>query len=443
MVNKDLDSDYKEIVKGLAKLSEIDYYRQQKDAAKNLGVSITALDRLVKQARSQLFNTDARKIFPDIEPWHENVDGKTLLDALEHVINRFIAFPSINEAKAITLYIIYTYCYDIFDYSPILNISSPEKRCGKSTLLSVLKRIVNRPLIAASISSAAVFRTIEKFKPTLILDEADTFLVNNEEMRGVINSGHERESAYVVRCVGDQHETVCFNTWCPKIIAGIGRLPGTIEDRSIIIQLRRKLGSESKEKLRDVPKTVVQQLAQKCLRFAMDNTECLEKIIPPVPKTLNDRSADNWAPLITIAKLGGDEWLKAAMDAAIQLSGIKQESISVGVELLQDIKNIFDREKLDRLSTSALLNMLCAEAEAPWATYNQGKPLSARQLASKLKSYKIRSRDMRVPPYNNSLKGYLVSDFSESFARYLPYLPALPQGEVLSATTRQALSDGL
>ncbi|WP_010597692.1 DUF3631 domain-containing protein [Rickettsiella massiliensis] len=181
------------------------------------------------------------------------------------------------------------------------------------------------------------------------LDEADTFLLDNEEMRGVINSGHERESAYVIRCVGDKHEAVRFNTWCPKVIAGIGRLPETIEDRSIVIQLRRKLSNEKKVKLRDISKLVFQQLVQKCMRFVAYNMEVLGKIKPVISETLNDRAVDNWSPLVAIAKLAGHEWLEVATEAAVQLSDIKREPISVGVELLQDIKNIFAIKNLDRL----------------------------------------------------------------------------------------------
>ena len=437
MINNSIDCNIEGVVKELAQLSEVDYQYQRKDVGKQLGVPLVLLDKLVKKERCA-HDARASEIFPVIEAWHEEVNGKALLDELEKTINRFIAFPSSYEAKAITLHILFTYCTDVFDYSPILNVCSPEKRCGKSTLLSVLKRLVNRPLIASNISPAAIFRSIDKLKPTLILDEADTFLLDNEEMRGVINSGHERESAYVIRCVGDKHEAVRFNTWCPKVIAGIGRLPETIEDRSIVIQLRRKLSNEKKVKLRDISKLVFQQLVQKCMRFVADNMEVLGKIKPAIPEILNDRAADNWSPLVAIAKLAGDEWLKVATEAAVQLSDIKRESISVGVELLQDIKNIFAIKNLDRLYTHELLEALYADIEAPWVTYNQGKPLTARQLASQLKKYSIHSKDMRIPPLNRNLKGYAIDDFSETFSRYLS---SCSQEGILSATTRQTNND--
>ena len=403
-------------IKRLAALDKVGYELTRKDIAKNFDIRETELDKFV-DAERKILNSSSSEIFPTIEPWHEPVNVDSLLNELKTLINSFIAFTSEHEVTAIVLHIIHTHCIDAADCSPILNISSPEKRCGKSTLLSVLQRLANRPLVASSISPAAVFRAIEKWKPCLIIDEADTFMRDNEEMRGVINSGHTRDSAYVVRCVGDNHEPTRFNTWCPKIIAGIGQLADTIEDRSIIVQLRRKLSNETKLKIRDIPKSAFNELVQKCIRFAVDNTVNLKKPTHQIPTILNDRAVDNWTALFAIAELAGSDWLKMTTDAAIYLSGTKQEPISIGVELLQDIKNIFDGK--DRLYTTELLEALCSEAEAPWATYNRGKPLSSRQLAKKLKAYKIHSKDMRISPHNKNLKGYSYDDFSEAFSRYI------------------------
>lgn len=44
------------------------------------------------------------------------------------------------------------------------------------------------------------------WKPTMLIDEADTFLCDNDELRGVLNTGHTRATAYVIRTVGEDHE---------------------------------------------------------------------------------------------------------------------------------------------------------------------------------------------------------------------------------------------
>ena len=78
----------------------------------------------------------------------------------------------------------------------------------------------------------------------------DSFLRENEELRGVLNSGFERNGS-VIRNVGDNHEPRQFATWCAKAIAKIGKLTGTLHDRSIEIAMRRKKAEEKVERLRE------------------------------------------------------------------------------------------------------------------------------------------------------------------------------------------------
>jgi len=126
------------------------------------------------------------------------VDGQLLLDELEEVLRRFVVLPE-SAAETLALWVVHTYAFELREVSTYLGIESPEKRCGKTTLLGVLSKLVNRPVAAANISSSAFFRVIEEMRPTLLIDEADTFLRNNDELRGILNAGYTRETAYVIR----------------------------------------------------------------------------------------------------------------------------------------------------------------------------------------------------------------------------------------------------
>jgi putative DNA primase/helicase len=153
----------------------------------------------------------------------------------------------------VALLIVLTYLHDAVDILPILLVTSPEEECGKSTLLKLFLFLSNRPLPASNISASAIFRTMEAHCPTLILDEADSYLQENEEMRGVINSGHEREFAYVIRNVSLPNGELIpseFSTWCPKAIAMIGMPKRTILSRSVHIRLGRKPKNAKTEKLK-------------------------------------------------------------------------------------------------------------------------------------------------------------------------------------------------
>jgi len=135
---------------------------------------------------------------PEVEPWPEAVSGAILLDELERLLRRFVVLPGWG-AETLALWILHTYAFPLRDVSTYLGLESPEKRCGKTTLLTVLSELVNRPVVAANISSPALFRVIEETRPTLLIDEADTLLQGNDELRGILNSGYTRKTAYVVR----------------------------------------------------------------------------------------------------------------------------------------------------------------------------------------------------------------------------------------------------
>src|SRR6266567_753175 len=175
--------------------------------------------------------------FPDPEPWPEAVDGADLLKAIADTYTRLVSLPE-GAADALALFVTHTYVHDAAYVSPLLALVSPEKGCGKTTALSVTAELVRRPLSASNITAAALFRTVEKLEPTLLVDEADSFLRDNDELRGILNSGHNKAGAHVIRLVGDTFEPRVFSTWCPKAIATIGKLPPTPMDRAIVIPMR-------------------------------------------------------------------------------------------------------------------------------------------------------------------------------------------------------------
>jgi hypothetical protein len=178
---------------------------------------------------------------PEPKPWHEPVDGEFLLKRLFALFRRHLVIDQ-KAALAVALWTIHTYVLAAAETTPRLAVTSPAKRCGKTTLFKVLSYLVYHPEPVSNISPASIFRSIEAEKPTLLIDEGDSFLRDNRELKNVLNSGHTRETAYVKRCVGNDYKPRRFPTWAAVAIALIGRLPETLEDRSIEIRMRRKLG---------------------------------------------------------------------------------------------------------------------------------------------------------------------------------------------------------
>src|SRR5262249_17330189 len=183
-------------------------------------------------------------------PADEPVDGASLLDEVVQLTCRYVVLPA-HAAVTVALWILHTYVYERFTYTPRLIATSPVKRSGKSLLLRLLEALTSRPLGCENISAAALFRSIESFKPTLLLDEADTYLAGehvNEDLRGCVNAGF-RKGGCVLRCVGDDSEPRAFNVFAPLALGMIGMPRDTIEDRSIVIRMRRKTKAERVDRL--------------------------------------------------------------------------------------------------------------------------------------------------------------------------------------------------
>jgi len=413
-----------EFLARLAALPPLEYERQREEAAKRLDCRAAILDKLVESRRPKAAAAEtaqgSRLSFPEVEPWEQPVNGAELLNEIAATMKRFIVAPTLAIVAA-ALFTLHTYAFDLGDISPILFITGPTKRCGKSKFLAVLSRLVSRPFAASSATPAGIYRTIELHHPTLCIDEVDSFVRGDEQLRGLINCGHTRDAAFRLGCaaIGDKDfEPRRWSTWTPKIFSGIGRLADTVEDRAIIIEMRRRLKSEPVERLRhgmqftDIPR--------KAVRFVNDHAEAIRNGSPPTPEELNDRAADNWTPLLTLADLAGGDWPTLARQAALSLSGGDVgEGIGTGGQLLADIRDIFEAAGADRLASKDLAGQLAELEGRSWAEYGRARrPISPNQLANLLRDFKVFPKAVRIG--DKTPKGYALDDFAEALSRYLP-----------------------
>jgi hypothetical protein len=414
----------------LAKLAPLAWARRRKSAAQELGCPVGLLDKVVafERAKSQIGNAAQGRPLEllDIEPWPNWIDdGAGLLDELTAAIRRYVILDLV-AARGVALWVVFTHVFAVASFAPKLLISSPFKRSGKTRMIRVLSYLVPRPLSTSNATASTLFRVIEEHCPTLLIDEADTFMRDDEELRGLINSGFDREQARILRNVpiGDQWETREFSTWCPQAIAGIGNLPETIDDRGFRITLKRKLKTEQVMRLRARDAGPLKELARKIARFAADHRVGLEDADPELPAALNDRASDAWQLCVAIADLAGGNWPTWAREAALALSGDEfDDEGNHTIMLLSDIRAAFAARNSDRISSAALVDHLVSLDDRPWAEMGKaGKPITQNRLArllKLLKDRKLRPSTIRLSD-SGTAKGYLKSTFADAFAHYLP-----------------------
>ncbi|MDZ4179768.1 MAG: DUF3631 domain-containing protein [Coriobacteriia bacterium] len=354
---------------------------------------------------------------------YSQFDGSELLDTVRDTIERYVILPSEDAIIAVVLWVAATHAVDRLDHATRLAIHSPLKRCGKSRLMEVIAPLSHDAMQTTNVSVPALFRTIEaagERPPTLFLDEADQIFGStrkdeqNADLVAALNNGFRRGSP-TYRCVGPKHTVQRFSTFAFAAVAGIGRLPGTIEDRAINITMRRRLPGEEVAKFRlrtDLPQ--VEEVGE-ALASWVSSAELVDE--PSVPDALEDRAADAWEPMLAIADAAGGDWPERARSAAVRLSRETADDAaeqSMDVRLLSDVRSVLGN--MTFLSTVSLLARLSAIEDAPWAEQD----LSPRRLAIGLGKFGVKPRRNST----GTERGYYASDLRDPFSRYLPSEPS-------------------
>jgi hypothetical protein len=353
---------------------------------------------------------------------------KKLFSEITAYVTRYVVFSRSEHADVLALWVMHTWVADLFDFTPYIYLHSPVKRCGKTQIHRVVEPLVKNPLRTCNISESALFREIADSRPILLWDEIDSIFGSrkaseaNENKRALLNAGYERGIRAIrmerSRC---GFEKITFDPFCPKILAGIGRLPETIVDRSIPILIHRRLKTQSCQKYRRQDRDLAKPLHD-ALQTWSENAELrrtLQASRPEMPDRLTDRQEDIWEPLLAIADSIGGDVPRLARSAAVALCGGGDE-LSYGADQLSAIRKIVGEQ--DRISSADLISGLW-EAEALPSRFLEDEEPNHKKighwLSKFIKSYGGKAaRPIRFG--DEALRGYEAADLNTIFDRYCP-----------------------
>jgi Protein of unknown function (DUF3631) len=376
-----------EVITSLVGLTPLQYAQQLGLVAKKYKTPVKLLEKAVEARRLEREADNLLEPHWEVVPTRVPVDAIELFADIEARILQHVAMPK-HLAFTVALWIGQSWIHNHATYSPILFITSPERDSGKTTLVGIVGFIARRSLLSVGISAAALYRSIEKWQPTFVIDEADEAFADNPDLRQVVNSGWTRGQG-VVRCDPDTNEPRKFSTFCPKAIALKGKnAPDTILSRAIFITLQRRIKSEAVAHFDHVDDAGFGRLRSQLARWAADNGDALGIVRPAMPDGFLNRTASNWQLMFAIADSLGEEAGARAREAAQHIVGIT-DLTSAGVALLRDIKTMFDRSTLDYLTSKAIIDDLTSDPEKPWAEWSRGKPITEKGVASLLHEYFI------------------------------------------------------
>ena len=402
-----------------------------------------ALAKEVREQRSAEARSDEGRVEPtlveSIEPWPDPVDGAEIADEIVATMTRFAILPE-HAADAIALWVFHAWALEAFQLSPILAFTAPVKASGKSSALFVASYMCPRKYISPDITNASGFRMIEKYAPTLAIDDAEKLLGRDSTLAPLLINGYLRAAAVVVRCSGDDHEPREFPVWCAKAVSLVGRLrPDTLHDRAIEIRMRPKLGHELTERRKDakLPDELL-PLRRKAMRWAEDNLDQLRDYEPALPDGLHDRAKDNWEPLLAVADHLDGAWPERGRAAAVALSTALDVAVErLPVRLLMAIRDevlpsyVSPGElkggefPYDVIQSTEIIRQLLREDDSPWKELPpKGIELTGATLARLLKDFDLHPSPTKHDKARGiTVRGYRIRDLEAAFERFLRKFP--------------------
>lgn len=347
--------------------------------------------------------------------------GCALIAEVESYIRSYVTLAETSYALVIALWAVATFIWTAFDAFPYLVVTSATKRSGKTRLLELISFVASNSRLFTDISPAALYRTINVEKPTLLLDEAEMFSSAKSEYRSLLNTGYRRGQT-VKRHDGE------YETYCPKAFALIGDVHDTLRDRSVVIEMRR--GEAARRFVYAVAKE-----EGAALREMINATVSLkaEGITDAVRKFeglsfLTDRDEEIWSPLFILCRLicpdRIDELTRAAADISAAKTAKARRYLELGdqedrmqeeeysVRLLRDMLHVIGDQK--QITTQEAITKLREIPTSPWRRF-RGEGLKdgiegAMVVAGLLSRFGVKSSTIRIAPKNvgtgSTAKGY-------------------------------------
>lgn len=351
-------------------------------------------------------------------------DGAELIRDLESFFCRYVILPKLTVLP-LALWTMMTYTFTSFDAVPYLVICSPTPRCGKTRLLECLELVVSKARRASNISEAALFRIIQKFSPTLLLDEAETIDGKSERaeyLRQILNGGNRR-GAFVTRCDKQSLNVEDFSVFCPKVLAGIGNRSQTIMDRAIVVEMQRRRESEGVARfLYRTAQPEGSSLRERANRFvALRSEEVCAAYEATELSFISDRDAEAWGPLFAILSVVAVERLPELRECAEHLTHAKNDNAeddSRTLRLLADVRDVWPVEE-PHIFSAELVRRLRGIEDGPWAN---DEKFDQRKLSRMLRPFGLAAGTVRIGP--ETKKGYTREAAGVVFARYLKAQPS-------------------
>jgi hypothetical protein len=335
---------------------------------------------------------------------------------LGRFITRFLSLTQPVKAL-LPVWVLHTFVFGEFEFTPYLNVISPEPGCGKTTAADVLSALCCRATSPTCGTAAVLRRIVAAESPTLLLDEWDTL---DDGIRkaclNFLNTGFRKDGTFSFVSGG---RIIELSTFCPKAIVGrsVVTLPEATVSRCISFVIHRALPEEKLDKFRATQRAEAALLHERCEEWGEEFRSRLVRVAPNMPENLSARQQDISEVLLAISEDCGGPWPLLTRNALMELFAERQIPTPEN-ELLRAVHRfIEERKPTGHFFSQDFCNWANEQPETPWSE----KRLTQAKLAQMLKHYEVFPGQINrlIKGKQKNSRGYHVADFKAAFARYV------------------------
>lgn len=270
---------------------------------------------------------------------------RELLASIRAFIHRYVDVSAVFEELA-AYYVLLSWLYDCFYELPYLRVRG-DYGSGKTRFLLVVGSVCYKPMFASGASTTSpLFRTMDAFKGTLILDESD-FRLSDEraEIVKILNNGNARGFPVLRTEVtrAKEFDPRAYTVFGPKIVA----TRGYFEDRALESRcLTEEMGAD---RLRDdVPlnlddgyKQEARALRNQLLLFRLRNHRKSGTIASLPERGIEPRLRQIFAPFFSLIDDPAARERVLELLRSYQRDLVSDRSLQLEARILEVVRSLF------------------------------------------------------------------------------------------------------
>ena len=357
-------------------------------------------------------------LFPTKVGEYEN--ERKLIEEIEGFIHKYVDVSPFFE-KLAAYYVMFTWLYDNFNTLPYLRVLG-DYGTGKTRFLQTVGSICYKPMFAGGATTPSpVFRIIEMFRGTLVLDEAD-FKASDDwaEIIKILNCGFQAGFPVLRTEEKDgQREPRAYDCYCPKILATRREFKDkALESRCLTERLTETTRHDIPLLLDKEFYTKSQELRNSLLRFRFLHFEKHEIDLAQQDKTIEKRLSQ---VIMSIYSIIDDKKVRDEIGEFLQEYNKKiivdrgeQFEAMILEKIFEILNNRLDNETInENLYTKTVVNAVNEDIPKPedkLTTHKIGWLLRKKLFLELVKDRKGRWIRWNTPMFFKHIKKYGICD---------------------------------